>query len=147
VSDLDFLITSQNENQLDQTLAKATISEKYTLAVDLPLWIESEELKDYEGTFGSLETLTGKIDILRRESGGKIGVWVRSDDTVDHAGLTRRVFVLAVMLAARTGLRLSAFKCGYFTETETYQFAPEMAQFDLCLPKSTTGGKEMDTLF
>ncbi len=132
VANVDLDVVAKTTKELDDPSASTRNSDLSVLAVDLPVWLESEELKDYQDTFGSTETLTSKIDILRLESDGSIGVWINSTGKFDHKDLIKMVFLQVVMLAARTGLKLSIFKCGIITETETFGYNPHLAQVEPC---------------
>jgi hypothetical protein len=50
-------------------------NDPFAIASEVPLWLESKEIKDYFDFFHTNNTLTGHIDILRCEKDGKIGVW------------------------------------------------------------------------
>jgi hypothetical protein len=100
-----------------------------SLAVEVPLWIEPREFSDYAEIFGTGECLTGHIDLLRvrRGRGGvpaRIEVWDYKPNAVKEKYAVTQVFIYAFMLAARTGIALSSFSCGYFDETDAFTFEP-----------------------
>ena len=88
------------------------------------------EFSDYPNIFHTEEPLTGHIDLLRYED-QKIAVW----DYKPHAALefkaVTQVFLYALMLAARTGISLTHFRCGYFDEKDLYVFSPYEAKFNV----------------
>ena len=99
-------------------------NDKSTIAIEVPLWLNAEELKGYEKIFGTTNPLTGHIDALRIED-NKIWIW----DYKPHAKLEKfastQVFFYAYMLSKRTGISLDNFRCGYFDAINTYAFNPK----------------------
>lgn len=96
-----------------------------TIAVEIPLWIEKEELKNFNGIFKSDEPLTGHIDILRIEN-DNIWVWDYKPNAFEEKYAATQVFLYALMLSKRTNIPLSKFRCGYFDETYAFIFKPEL---------------------
>ena len=95
-----------------------------TIAVEIPIWLYSDEIEDYHQTFKSKETLTGHIDVLRLE-GGKIWVWDYKPNAHREKYASTQVYFYALMLAKRTGLSLRNFRCGYFDHNNAYVFSPD----------------------
>jgi hypothetical protein len=99
-----------------------------TIACEVPVWMEAWEIEDYPRLLRTRETLTGHIDVLRRENDGLLGVW----DYKPHAAAERdahvQVFLYALMLALRTGLPLPRFLAGYFDENDAYIFGPSQVR-------------------
>lgn len=111
-------------------------NDRGTIAVELPLWIEDGELKDFTKIFDTREALTGHIDILRIEDDGKIAIWDYKPNAYKETKAHVQVFLYAYMLSVRTGIKLSNFVCGYFDEVDLYQFNPSEVIVDYC--KNTT---------
>ena len=96
-----------------------------TVAVEIPLWVEKDELKNFQGIFNSNEPLTGHIDILRVEN-ENIWVWDYKPNAFEEKYAATQVFLYALMLSKRTNIPLSRFRCGYFDETYAFIFKPEL---------------------
>ena len=107
-------------------------NDKGTIAVELPLWIEEGEFKDFKKVFNTKEPLVGHIDILRIEDDGKIAVWDYKPNAFKETKAHVQVFLYTYMLSVRTGIKLSNFICGYFDEVDVYQFNPCEAIVDYC---------------
>ena len=103
-----------------------------TIACEIPLWIESGELKDYSNVFNTYEPLTGHIDILRMEHDERIGIWDYKPKAFHEKFAKTQVFLYAFMLAVRTGRSLKDFVCGYFDEVDVFYFNPsDVKTFEL----------------
>jgi hypothetical protein len=100
------------------------LNDPFTIASEVPLWLESKEVKDYFDFFHTNNTLTGHIDILRREKDGKIGVWDYKPGAAEEVSASIQVLLYALMLSIRTGININNFICGYFDETEVFVFDP-----------------------
>ena len=96
-----------------------------TVAVEVPIWIEKNELNNFNEIFNSDEPLTGHIDILRVEN-NKIWAWDYKPKAFDERYAATQVFFYALMLSKRTNIPLSNFRCGYFDETYAFIFKPEL---------------------
>jgi hypothetical protein len=104
----------------------------YTVASEIPVWIESREFKDYLDIFKTKDALTGHIDILRYEKDEKVGVWDYKPKAYDEKFAAMQVFLYAFMLSVRTGIALKNFVCGYFDEVDALYFNPsEFKHFKL----------------
>jgi hypothetical protein len=95
-----------------------------TIACEVPVWMESWEFADYPRILNTRDTLTGHIDVLRREADGLLGVWDYKPRAAAERSADIQVFLYALMLSLRTGLPLTAFLCGYFDEQDAYLFRP-----------------------
>jgi hypothetical protein len=100
------------------------LNDPFTIASEVPLWLESKEVKDYSDFFHTNNTLTGHIDILRYEKDGKIGVWDYKPGAAGEVSASIQVLLYALMLSIRTGINIKNFICGYFDETEAFLFDP-----------------------
>lgn len=94
-----------------------------TLAVEVPLWLHSEELYSYDKIFETEEPLTGHIDALRIED-GKIWIWDFKPGADKEKYAATQVFFYAYMLSKRTQIPLENFRCGYFDERSAFIFDP-----------------------
>ncbi len=122
---------SRHEN-LEQYLLD---NDQGTIAVELPLWIENGDIKDFSDIFRTNEPLTGHIDILRIEESGKIAIWDYKPNSFKETKAHVQVFLYAYMLSVRTGIKLSDFICGYFDEIDCYQFNPSEVCIEECQNK------------
>ncbi len=95
-----------------------------TIASEVPVWVESWELKEYHEIFQTRENLTGHIDMLRCEDRDTLGVWDYKPNAADERSAGVQVFLYALMLSFRTGLPMTRFVCGYFDECAAYVFRP-----------------------
>jgi len=96
----------------------------YSIAAEIPLWIEPNEFSDYEDIFSTTEALTGHIDLLRVVKNSKIEVWDYKPRAFNEKYAETQVFLYALMLSIRTGIPLSLFQCGYFDEIDAFIFKP-----------------------
>ena len=94
-----------------------------TLAIEVPLWLHSEEFPDYEKLFGTNNPLTGHIDALRIEN-DNIWIWDYKPNARLEKFASTQVFFYAYMLSKRTAIPLTNFRCGYFDALNTYVFNP-----------------------
>ncbi|MBS3146626.1 PD-(D/E)XK nuclease family protein [Candidatus Woesearchaeota archaeon] len=94
-----------------------------TVAVEIPLWLENNEIADYPKIFSSKEPLTGHIDILRVED-GKIWIWDYKPRASYEKYATTQTYFYALMLSKRTGISLDHFRCGYFDSAYAFVFKP-----------------------
>jgi hypothetical protein len=102
-------------------------NDQQTLAVELPIWLKSNEINNYNEFFDSELPLTGHIDALRVED-GKIWIWDYKPKANKEKYATTQTFFYALMLSRRTGIDLDNFRCGYFDENNAYIFKPELKQ-------------------
>tara|TARA_Y100000031_G_C8248947_1_gene399515 strand:- start:3642 stop:4214 length:573 start_codon:yes stop_codon:yes gene_type:complete len=95
-----------------------------TLAVEVPIWLNSNEIQEYKELFNEDLPLTGHIDALRVEE-GKIWVWDYKPKAHLEKYASCQVYFYALMLSRRTGIPLGNFMCGYFDDDIAYVFKPE----------------------
>lgn len=94
-----------------------------TLAIEVPLWLNHQELPNYKKIFSTLNPLTGHIDALRIEN-NKIWIWDYKPNAMQEKFATTQTFFYAYMLSKRTGIPLDNFRCGYFDSKDTFVFDP-----------------------
>jgi len=95
-----------------------------TIACEVPVWFDQDELRDL-AFFKSVDgVLTGHIDVLRAEQ-EQIGVWDYKPSAASETKAHIQVFLYALMLSKRTGLPLQQFRCGYFDSSEAFFFRPK----------------------
>jgi len=94
-----------------------------TVAVEVPIWLEPEELESYEELFQSREQLTGHIDLVGIED-GKIWIWDYKPNAQREKYASTQIYFYALMLSKRTDIPLENFRCGYFDSHHTYVFNP-----------------------
>ena len=95
-----------------------------TIAMEVPIWINPEELKEFTGVFKTKQPLTGHIDILRIED-EKIWIWDYKPNSMEEKYAATQVYFYALMLSKRTNIPLENFRCGYFDNKYAYVFKPE----------------------
>lgn len=121
-------VNSQSFNQFKsrhENLQKYfLLNDPCTVACEVPVWLESNELRDYSDVFHTEDTLTGHIDVLRYEKDRKIGVWDYKPGASQEIDSAIQVFLYALMLSVRSGISLKNFVCGYFDETDAFLFNP-----------------------
>ena len=94
-----------------------------TVAVEVPIWLNHDELELYEKLFSTNEPLSGHIDILRIED-NKIWIWDYKPKAHKEKYAHVQTLFYAIMLSKRTGIDLKHFRCGYFDEFTSYVFNP-----------------------
>ena len=97
-----------------------------TIAVEVPIWLECNELNDFCKIFKTKEALTGHIDVLRIED-NKIWIWDYKPNSFEEKYATTQLFFYALMLSKRTGIGLDEFRCGYFDENYAFVFKPDIS--------------------
>lgn len=99
-----------------------------TVAVEVPIWWEREEMGPFQCCFPATGPLTGHVDILRLTSYG-VEVWDYKPDVkkANRAGM--QVLVYALVLSIRTGIPLHRFRCGYFDINSAWTFDPNIVSF------------------
>jgi len=95
-----------------------------TVAIEVPIWMNSNEIEGYQSLFGSDEPLTGHIDVLSVDN-GKIWVWDYKPNAHKEKYADTQVYFYSLMLSKRTGIPLDNFMCGYFDAERAYMFKPE----------------------
>ena len=99
-------------------------NDENTIAIEVPLWLEANEIELYENLFQSKNPLTGHIDLIRIED-GKIWIWDYKPSAKREKYASTQVYFYALMLSKRTGIPLDNFMCGYFDSANCYIFKPE----------------------
>ena len=94
-----------------------------TIAVEVPLWLKPDELKEFNSIFNSVEPLTGHIDVLRVED-GSIWVWDYKPNAAKEKYAATQVYFYILMLSKRTGIPLANFRGGYFDDKDVFIFKP-----------------------
>ncbi len=95
-----------------------------TVAIEVPIWLNSDEISGYKEMFGSDEPLTGHIDVLSVED-GLIWVWDYKPNAHKEKYADTQVYFYSLMLSKRTGIPLDKFRCGYFDRDKAFMFRPE----------------------
>lgn len=96
------------------------------IAVEIPIWWERDEMGLFQKCFQSTGPLTGHIDILRM-SGDTIEIWDYKPDAEVNTKVGMQVLLYALVLAIRTGLPLTQFRCGFFDMQTAWTFSPAFA--------------------
>ena len=101
-----------------------------TIACEVPLWLNPDELSFYQSLFKTDAPLTGHIDLIRIEDNK---IWIL--DYKPNARLEKfaatQVYFYALMLSKRTKIPLEKFRCGYFDSKDCFLFKPD----ECSLPK------------
>ena len=95
-----------------------------TIATEVPLWLEPEEVEFYQSLFRTNDPLTGHIDLLRVEDNK---IWVLDYKPNAHLEkfATTQVYFYALMLSKRVRIPIEKFRCGYFDWKDCYLFKPD----------------------
>lgn len=96
-----------------------------TIAIEVPIWIYPEELRQFTNIFKTKLPLTGHIDILRIED-NKIWIWDYKPNSIEEKYAATQVYFYALMLSKRAKINLEDFRCGYFDHKYAYVFRPEL---------------------
>lgn len=102
--------------------------DKKTLAVEIPIWLKSNEFKNFREIFKSDDPLTGHIDLIRHEN-GKIWVWDYKPNAEKEKFAPIQVCLYTLMLSERTKIPIENFKCGYFDNENAFVFNPQNIDF------------------
>ena len=117
-----------NESRFKDNHSKVQLfmleNDSNTVAIEVPIWLSSDEVEGYNGLFGSDEPLTGHIDVLSVED-GNVWVWDYKPNAHKEKYADTQVYFYALMLSKRTGIPLDKFRCGYFDWERAYMFKPE----------------------
>ena len=95
-----------------------------TVAVEVPVWMQTDEIPGYQKLFESDAPLTGHIDVLGFDN-DKIWVWDYKPNAHKEKYADTQVYFYSMMLSKRTGIPLDKFMCGYFDAQRAYIFKPE----------------------
>lgn len=99
-------------------------NDQNTIAIEVPLWLQPDEIEIYQNLFQSENPLTGHIDLVRIED-NKIWIWDYKPNASREKYASTQVYFYALMLSKRTGIPLENFMCGYFDSINCYVFKPE----------------------
>jgi hypothetical protein len=129
VSDLARQGLNANKDRFKEAHPKIQVfmleNDNNTIAMEIPIWVNQDELSDFTNIFKTNSPLTGHIDILRIED-GKIWIWDYKPRAYEEKYASTQVYFYALMLSKRTGLSLDNFRCGYFDDKYAYVFKPEI---------------------
>ncbi len=100
-----------------------------TIAMEIPIWINPQEISEITGIVKAKSPLTGHIDVLRVEN-GKIWVWDYKPNAFDEKYAATQIYFYALMLSKRANLSLDDFRCGYFDTNYAYVFKPDLNMLD-----------------
>ncbi|MEW6063321.1 MAG: PD-(D/E)XK nuclease family protein [Nanoarchaeota archaeon] len=95
-----------------------------TIACEIPIWLNNNEISSFKRLFNSNLPLTGHIDLLRIED-NKIWVWDYKPKATEQLYASTQVYFYALMLSKRTSIPLNNFRCGYFDKDYAFLFMPE----------------------
>ncbi len=95
-----------------------------TVAMEVPIWLNPEELKCYSELFKCEEPLTGHIDVLGVED-GNVWIWDYKPNAHLEKFASTQTYLYALMLSRRTGVPLDKFRCGYFDKYYAFVFKPK----------------------
>lgn len=111
----------------------------HSLAIEVPLWWLPEEMGVHANVIPGADTgpLSGHIDVLRVESDGKIWVWDYKPGARKEKYAATQTYYYALMLAQRTGIPLSAFRCGWFDDEAAFVFSPDVPDTATSTPTLT----------
>jgi hypothetical protein len=96
----------------------------HSVAVEVPIWMESAELGEHAQHFAEEGPLSGHIDVLRIEPDNKVWVWDYKPNAHREKWAATQVYYYAQMLSKRTALPLEHFRCGWFDDKKAYVFDP-----------------------
>ena len=103
-------------------------NDEKTTAMEIPLWMEHDELDDYIEIFRTFEPLTGHVDILRLDD-NKIWIWDYKPNAKSEKYAATQVYFYALMLSKRTGIPLDEIRCGWFDHETAFLFKPKEVKF------------------
>ncbi len=102
--------------------------DKKTIAAEVPLWFEPEEMEAISPLLDAHKILTGHIDILQVED-GKIWIWDYKSNVEKEIYAPTQTFFYALMLSKRTGIPLKYFRCGFFDASTACFFEPAKSEY------------------
>lgn len=97
--------------------------DRKTIGVEVPVWLDEEELAKVGIEFKEKGSLSGHIDVLRIEN-ETIWIWDYKPKAKKEKWADTQVFMYALMLSKRTNIPLQNFMCGYFDENTSFIFKP-----------------------
>lgn len=104
-------------------------NDKSTIGVEVPIWLEPDEISNFKELFKEELPLTGHIDVLRVDN-NKIWIWDYKPNAHKEEYAVTQVYFYALMLSKRTGIPLKDFRCGYFDDKYAFVFRPEEIKLD-----------------
>lgn len=129
ISDLARQALTINKERFKESHPKIQVflleNDNKTIAMEIPIWINPDELKQFTTNFKTRSPLTGHIDILRIED-NKIWIWDYKPNSFEEKYAATQVYFYALMLSKRTSIDLENFRCGYFDNKYAYVFRPEL---------------------
>lgn len=99
-------------------------NDEKTAAMEVPLWMEHDELDNYINFFRTFEPLTGHVDVLRIDD-GKVWIWDYKPNARKEKYADTQVYFYALMLSKRTGIPLDKIRCGWFDHETAFLFKPK----------------------
>ena len=105
-------------------------NDKKTIAIEVPIWFEQNELINFRGILKNDEPFTGHIDILRIED-NKIWIWDYKPNASKEEFAATQTYFYALMLSKRINLSLDNFMCGYFDKDVAYVFDPSEVKVEV----------------
>ncbi len=127
----ELIVLAKKSESLNQFKSRHENLQKYfllndprTVACEVPLWLEANEIADYVAFFSTDDVLTGHVDVLRYEQDGRAGVWDYKPGAAEEVNASIQVWLYALMFSIRTGISLQNITCGYFDETSVFSFDP-----------------------
>ena len=96
-----------------------------TVAVEVPLWLQPDEIDNFKELFKENRPLTGHVDVLRIED-KNIWIWDYKPNASRERFAATQIFFYALMMSKRTGINLENFRCGYFDERQAFMYKPEL---------------------
>jgi len=134
VCNLTSLGLKENKERFKSNHAKVQLymleNDTNTIAIEVPLWLQPEEIKQYQEIFHSENPLSGHIDLVRIED-NKIWIWDYKPNAKKEKYASTQVYFYALMLSKRTGIPLDDFMCGYFDSVNCYVFKPEESHLEI----------------
>jgi len=128
VSTMASLGLKRNKDRFSDNHSKVQVfmleNDKNTVAMEVPLWLNSNEIGCYKEVFKSDEPLTGHIDILKIED-DNIWIWDYKPNAHKELYAATQIFFYALMLSRRTKIKLDKFRCGYFDQNYAFLFKPK----------------------
>ncbi|MFH1127538.1 MAG: PD-(D/E)XK nuclease family protein [archaeon] len=97
--------------------------DRNTIAIEVPLWLDSFEYPRFRDLFGCDGALSGHIDVLKVLD-NKIQILDYKPKAHKEKYAATQTYFYALMLATRTGIPLEKMECGYFDDSTSYFFDP-----------------------
>ncbi len=118
----------ENNNRFRDNHSKVQMymleNDSATISMEVPLWIQADELEGFTELFGTIQPLTGHIDVLRIDD-DKIWIWDYKPNAHKEKYASTQVYFYSLMMSKRTGIPLDKFRCGYFDDKYAFLFKPK----------------------